>query len=96
MKTFKVSRGRVLSVLIGAVDRREDESGAPGFAAIIVRRDTGYPGGGYFCDEGLPPTLRRPGGRSTDPRLSASEKKYMKEQQETIWAYYGKLGRAKR
>ena len=89
MKRFKVSRGKALSRLIGAVDRAEYESGAPGFAAIIVRKDTGYPGGGYFRGDDLPPSLRRPGGRSADPRLSAAEKGHVRRQQEAIWSYYG-------
>lgn len=94
MKRFSLSRGRVLSELIGLVDRKEYESGAPGFAAIIVRKDTGYPGGGYFCDRDLTPRLRRPRGRSADPRLSGGERAHIRAQQEKIWAYYGaKQGR---
>lgn len=94
MKRFGLSRGRVLSELIGLVDRKEYESGAPGFAAIVIRKDTGYPGGGYFCDDGLPPRLRRPRGRSADPRLSGQEMAHVRAQQERIWAYYGaKQGR---
>ncbi|MDV3277960.1 MAG: hypothetical protein LYZ69_05775 [Nitrososphaerales archaeon] len=94
MKRFRLSRGRVLSELIGSVDRKEYESGAPGFAAIIVRKDTGYPGGGYFCDGDLPPRLRRPKGRSADPRLSSNERAHIRTQRERIWTYYcAKRGR---
>ena len=90
MKKFKLSRGRVLSELIEAVDRRENASGAPGFAAIVVRKDTGYPGGGYFCDQDLPVSLRRPRNRGTDPRLSPAERRHVRGQQEKIWTHYGK------
>ena len=50
MRKFRLSRGApggngVVGVL-GEVDRREAQKGAPGFAAIVVRKDTGYPGGG--------------------------------------------------
>lgn len=92
MRRFKISRGKALSLLIGAVDRREYESGAPGFAAIVVRKDTGYPGGGYFCDDGLPRGLRRPQARSTDPRLTPAEKSHLRKQQETVWDYYEPKG----
>jgi hypothetical protein len=34
--------------------------GAQEFAAIIVHKDTGFPGEGFFCDDELPPSLRRP------------------------------------
>ena len=45
MRLLKVSRGRPLSNLIGELDEAEYSKGAPGFAAIIVRKDTGFPGG---------------------------------------------------
>ena len=93
MKKFRVSRGKVLSQLIGDVDRKEYESGAPGFAAIIVRKDTGYPGGGYFCGDDLPSSLRRPSRRSADPKLSAAEKRHIEKQRERVWSYYGRRAR---
>jgi len=89
MKKFKLSRGRRISALLGEVDRAECLAGAPGFAAIVVRKDTGHPGGGYFCDDGLPPSLRRPAVRCTDPKLSADEKEHVRKQQGKIWEYYG-------
>ena len=45
MKIMGVSRGPPLLDVISAVDRAEHSRGAPGFAAIIVRKDTGFPGG---------------------------------------------------
>ena len=94
MKMMGVSRGRPLFDAIVAVDREEYAKGAPGFAAIIVRKDTGLPGGGFFCDDGLPPTLRRPFSRAADPKLSADEINYVKEAQRKIWDHYSKAGDA--
>lgn len=74
---------------IGLVDRDEYARGAPGFAAIIVRHDTGFPGGGYFCDDELPAGLRRRRERSNDPRLSPAEKSYLLNQQSKVWDFYG-------
>ena len=88
MKLLGISRGRPLFEAIVEVDRAELAKGAPGFAAIIVRKDTGFPGGGFFCDDGLPPSLRRPFSRANDPKLSASELNYVKEAQKRIWDYY--------
>lgn len=88
MKMLGVSRGRPLFDAISAVDRIEYARGAPGFAAIIVRKDTGYPGGGFFCDDELPPELRRPFERASDPHLSAGEMNYVKEARQKIWDYY--------
>ena len=88
MRILGISRGRPLFEAISAVDRNEYRRGAPGFAAIIVRKDTGFPGGGYFCDDGLPPSLRRPFSRANDPKLSAAEMNYVKEEQKKIWDYY--------
>jgi hypothetical protein len=88
MKIMDVSRGRPLWEAIVEVDKAEYARGAPGFAAIIVRKDTGYPGGGFFCDDGLPPSLRRPFEKANDPRLSAAEMNYVKDAQRKIWDYY--------
>ena len=73
MKLLGISRGRPLFDAIVEVDKAEYAKGAPGFAAIIVRKDTGFPGGGFFCDDGLPPELKRPFSRADDPKLSAAE-----------------------
>ena len=88
MRLQGISRGRPLFDAIVEVDKAEYARGAPDFAAIIVRRDTGYPGGGFFCDDDLPTSLRRPFSRANDPRLSAAELNYVKEEQKKIWAYY--------
>lgn len=88
MKLMGVSRGRPLFEAIVAVDKDEYARGAPGFAAIIVRKDTGFPGGGFFCDDELPPSLKRPFSRASDPKLSAAEMNYVREAQKKIWEYY--------
>lgn len=88
MKIMGVSRGRPLWEAIVEVDKAEYARGAPGFAAIIVRKDTGFPGGGFFCDGDLPPPLRRPFEKASDPKLSAAELNYVKEAQRKVWDYY--------
>jgi hypothetical protein len=94
MQKFKISRGHPAGVgivgVISAIDRAESERGAPGFAALVVRKDTGYPGGGYFCYDDLPPGLRRPNSQSARPRLSEAEKRFIRAQREKIWRYYSK------
>jgi hypothetical protein len=96
MRAFGLSRGRALSEMIGEVDERENAAGAPGFAAMIVRKDTGFPGGGYFCDSSLPSALRRPRSKASDPHLSESEKKYIRTKQNSIWKYYARVSRSAR
>jgi hypothetical protein len=91
MKKFGLTRGhgtKGIVRIIGEVDEFENRRGAPGFGAIIVRKDTGYPGGGYFCYGGLPPGLRRPQGQSANPKLSGAEKEYIASEQKAIWNYY--------
>ena len=94
MRKFRISRGHPKGAgivgVIGAIDRREYEKGGPGFAAIVVRKDTGYPGGGYFCYDDLPDHLRRPKGQGTNPRLSRAEREYIEGEQRKIWRYYRK------
>ena len=91
MKKYRLSRGHALSRAIGEVDRSEYVRGAPGFAAIIVRNDTGFPGGGYFCDDELPARLRRPSSGASDSRLTAGERRYVRRQQRIIWKYYSRI-----
>jgi protein-tyrosine-phosphatase len=88
MRILGISRGRPLFDAIVEVDKAEYAKGAPGFAAIIVRKDTGFPGGGFFCGDDLPPSLRRPFERASDPKLTAAEMNYVKEAQKRIWDHY--------
>ena len=92
MRKFRISRGspgrKGVVGVIGEVDRSEARKGAPGFAAIVVRKDTGYPGGGFFCWDGIPSHLRRPKREGSNPRLSDAEKRYVRDLQEEIWSYY--------
>jgi len=98
MARFGLARGdsgRTVVGMLSEVDKLEYERGAPGFAAIVVRKDTGYPGGGFFCWDDVPTELRRPKEKCQDPKLSDAEKAYIRQQQERIWAHYtsqSKLG----
>jgi hypothetical protein len=92
MKKFGLTRGRgsrgVVGV-IGEIDDYEARRGSPGFGAIVVRKDTGFPGGGFFCyGDDLPPGLRRPNGHGVNPRLSRAERKYLLNEQKAIWCHY--------
>jgi hypothetical protein len=92
MARFGLARGATGNTVVGMlgdVDRLEAALGAPGFAAIVVRKDTGYPGGGFFCWDDVPRELRRTPEKCKDPRLSHAEKAYVRQLQEKIWAYYG-------
>jgi len=92
MKKFGLTRGdpagEGVVAVVGKIDREERQKGAPGFAAIVVRQDTGYPGGGFFCWEDIPSTLKRKKSEGLNPKLSEAEKKYVRELQEEIWNYY--------
>jgi hypothetical protein len=92
MGKFGISRGSSSGdTVVGAlaeIDQREYAVGAPGFAAIVVRKDTGYPGGGFFCWDGVPDELRRPNGEGQNPVLTDAEKEYVNKEREKIWAYY--------
>ena len=94
MRKFVLSRGaprgKGIVGVIGEIDRREARREAPGFAAIVVRKDTGYPGGGFFCWDGVPTTLRRPKREGSNPRMSDAEKRYVRRLQEEIWSFYRK------
>ncbi len=93
MKKFELSRGgpgeESVVGMLGDIDTDEYRKGAPGFAAIVVRKDTGFPGGGFFCWLDLPENVRRAKDQGRNPTLSEPEKRYVRTQQEKIWAYYG-------
>jgi hypothetical protein len=94
MTHFGLARGESGKTVVGLlseIDKKEYSKGAPGFAAIVVRKDTGYPGGGFFCWDDLPAELRRPQDKCQDPKLSPAEKAYVKGQQDKIWAYYATM-----
>ena len=92
MRKYGIPRGKAggrgITSVIGEIDRHEERLKAPGFGAIIVRRDTGFPGGGFFCYDELPAGLRRPRERSANPRLSRAEKSFVKREQQKIWNHY--------
>lgn len=93
MKKFRMTRGRGANGVvhaIGEIDRYENRRGGPGFGAIVVRKDTGYPGGGYFCYDDLPIGLKRPKSQRANPRLSDAEKEHIKNNQKVIWDHYTK------
>ena len=95
MARFGLTRGDSGKTVVGVlseIDRHEHDVGARGFAAIVVRKDTGYPGGGFFCWDDVPSELRRPQEKCQDPKLSHAEKAYVREQQEKIWEYYATQG----
>ncbi len=92
MRKFRLSRGapggKGVVGVVGEIDRSEARRGAPGFAAIVVRKDTGFPGGGFFAWEGVPSGLRRPKREGSNPRLTDAEKRYVRELQEEVWSHY--------
>ncbi len=92
MRRFRISRGapggKGIVGVISEIDRYEAQRKAPGFAAIVVRKDTGYPGGGFFCWDDISAALRRPKNEGSNPRLSDAEKEYVRRLQEEIWSFY--------
>ncbi len=96
MERFGFSRGgpsgESVVAALDEIDKEEHQMGGPGFAAIVVRKDTGFPGGGFFCWSGTPAHVRRPQDQSSNPKLSQGEKDYVRGLQEKIWAYYRERG----
>lgn len=95
MLKFGFTRGgggeRSVVAALSEIDRDEARKGGPGFAALVVRKDTGFPGGGFFCWKDVPPEIRRSDAGSQNPRLSEKEKEYVRGQQEAIWNHYRRL-----
>ena len=87
MKKFGVSRGsgrgNTVVEALDEIDRAERAAGAPGFAALVVRKDTGYPGQGFFAGKG-----KGSGGGDGGSRLTPADKEYADRQRERVWSYY--------
>lgn len=87
MKRFSLSRGHGRGkTVVGAldeIDSAERAAGAPGFAALVVRKDTGYPGHGFFAGR-----RKESGGGDGGSRLTLEEKDYANREKEKIWGYY--------
>jgi hypothetical protein len=80
-------RGKTVVGALTEIDREERAAGAPGFAALVVRKDSGYPGGGFF--EGVRrkgATRRGAGGRRKG--LTDAEMAYADKERERVWSYY--------
>ncbi|MBC8100598.1 MAG: hypothetical protein H7Y11_14240 [Armatimonadetes bacterium] len=64
--------------LIRAVDADETAAGRPSLAALVVRKDTGIPGAGFYAGAPMPP-----GGAAFDPE------RYWRAEFEQVCAYWG-------
>ena len=82
--------GQSVVSALSEIDRDEERHGGPGFAALVVRKDTGFPGGGFFSWKDIPADIRRNESDSQSPKLSEKEKAYVRARQEEIWTHYQK------
>ena len=91
MKRYHISRGRThgIAEVLWLVSEREaclvgPSHDPPHFiSAVVVRAGTGYPSGGFFGLEGIPPDLQRAERSYGDPALSPQEMRYVQR----VWEH---------
>lgn len=86
--------GKAIGDVVGRISEWSRENWRIYLSAIVVHKNTGYPGGGFFGLPGIPAKFARDEAGWTDQRLTADEKAFLcKRQQEVFaWARRRKIG----
>lgn len=88
-----VRNGKAVGDVVGQISEWTREEWGIYLSAIVVRKNTGYPGGGFFGLRGIPKAFARDEAGWADQRLTADEKIFLrKRRQEAFgWAKRRKL-----
>jgi hypothetical protein len=80
--------GKAIGDVVGRISEWTWETSGIYLSAIVVHKDTGYPGGGFFGLSGIPAKFARDEAGWGDRRLTPGEKSFLsKRQQEVLtWA----------
>ena len=80
--------GKAIGDVVGRISEWTRENWGIYLSAIVVHKDTGYPGGGFFGLSGIPAEFARDEAGWDDRRLTADERSFLsKRQQEVLtWA----------
>jgi hypothetical protein len=82
-----VDNGKAIGNIVGVISEWTFERWGVYLSSIVVHKDTGYPGGGFFGLPGMPSRFRRDSSRWTDQALSADEKAFIDKRQEDVFKW---------
>jgi hypothetical protein len=75
--------------VVGDISNFEHSNGRPLISSVVVHKNNGYPGSGFFGLDGIPEQLRRTEKSFKNP-LSLDDKKFVQEEQKRVWDWWKK------
>jgi hypothetical protein len=82
-----VRNGKAIGDVVGVISEWTWERWGVYLSAIVVHKNTSYPGGGFFGLPGIPAKLARDEAGWTDQRLTADEKIFFRNCQRAVFAW---------
>jgi hypothetical protein len=82
-----VRNGKAIGDVVGLISEWTRERWGVYLSAIVVHKNTSYPGGGFFGLPEIPAKLARDEAGWTDQRLTADEKLFLRNCQREVFAW---------
>lgn len=79
--------GKAIGDVVGRISEWTWENWGVYLSAIVVHKNTGYPGGGFFGLPGIPGEFARDEAGWADQRLTADEKAFLGKRQQEAFAW---------
>ena len=76
--------------ILGEVSNREHKDGRPRLSALVVRKDTGLPGVGFFGLDGVPPQIRWPQEKEVSAEVTEKRASFALEERKRVFDYWQK------
>jgi hypothetical protein len=82
-----VRNGKAIGDVVGLISEWTWERWGVYLSAIVVHKNSAYPGGGFFGLPGIPAKLARDEAGWADQRLTADEKIFLRSSQREVFAW---------
>lgn len=82
-----IHNGKAVGDVVGEISEWTWDTWGIYLSAIVVRKNTAYPGGGFFGLKGIPTTFARGEEGWSDRRLTADEKGFLRKRQQEVFAW---------
>lgn len=79
--------GKAIGDVVGRIREWTWENRGIYLSAIVVHKDTGYPGGGFFGLSGIPSKFARDEAGWSDRKLTTAEKSFLSKRQQEAFAW---------
>jgi hypothetical protein len=81
-----VRNGKAIGDVVGKISEWTSDEWRVYLSAIVVHKNTSYPGGGFFGLKRIPSRLVREEAKWADQRLNADEKTFVRNCQQKVFA----------